>query len=201
MENETWEEIFEWEVEEDLDLANRLTTKSISINTDNNNNSDILNPDFSFSSSSSEESEDENYEFIETYKRPTFANILKGFPVMPNTKNLLPPQFTTSFPRKSLNNDTNNNQFTTTTARTANYPKTELSSSTESIYDNEKEKYRIQRRRREQKEITNMHDQRIYGQLLTAEEIEMALFLGEQEYANLEACRKAIKFKKKLKDK
>ncbi|CAG8493135.1 8849_t:CDS:1 [Ambispora gerdemannii] len=193
MENETWEEIFEWEVEEDLDLAGRLTIRSISINTDNNNNSDIFNPEFSFSSSSSEESEDEIYEFIETYKRPTYANILKGFPVTSNTKNLLPPQFTTSYPRKALNNETNNNQFTTTTSRTVNYPKTELSSSNESIYDNEKEKYRIQRRR-ERKEIAKIHDRRLYGQLLTAEEID-------KKYVNLKACRKAMKFRKKSKDK
>ncbi|CAG8556916.1 7422_t:CDS:1 [Ambispora leptoticha] len=189
MENEAWEEIFEWEVEEDLDLSSRLTIKSINISTDDNKNSDILSPEFSFTSSSSEESEDEVYEFIETHKRPTFANILKGFPVMPNTKNLLPPQFTTSFPRKTSNNETNNNQLTTTVA---NYPITEFSSSNELIY-NELETYQIQRQRK-QKEIAKIH-----------EEIEMALFRDEQEldekYANLKAYHKSMKYKKKLKDK
>ncbi|CAG8453053.1 3646_t:CDS:1 [Ambispora leptoticha] len=176
MENETWEEICEWEVEDDLDLASRLTIRSINLNTDNDNNIDMLNPGLSSSSSSSEESEDEIYEFVETYQRPTYANILKGFPVMTNNKNLSTPKLATS---SSCKTETNNNQLTTTTSRTVNYPTTEFSLSNESIYDKEKEKYRIQRRR-EQKEIAKTRDQRL---------------------AKLKVCQACRKARKKRKDK
>jgi len=60
MATEAWEEIREWEVEEDFELAQRITVHA------------IPNP-----ASSEDEGEGDEYQYIQTFKAPTYASAAK----------------------------------------------------------------------------------------------------------------------------
>lgn len=60
MATETWEEIREWEIEEDFDFAQRITVHA------------IPNP-----ASSEDEGDGDEYQFIQTFKAPTYAAAAK----------------------------------------------------------------------------------------------------------------------------
>ncbi|KAG9285536.1 hypothetical protein G9A89_006524 [Geosiphon pyriformis] len=197
---ETWEEIFDWDVEEDVEFAKRITITSIHPNlgkTFSTSSYDHLNEE---NNNEDDEEVENSYEYIETYQKATFSNILKssrwGPMVIPTEQNLYKNKSTSrrNIKTKIYPIPTINNSYS--------------SSSSSSSSSSEDEKYRINRRR-EQKEIAKLHDRRLYSQLLGDQEIQDAYFRGDkvqngnenESYLYLKACRKAMKDRKKLKGK
>ncbi|KAG9304942.1 hypothetical protein G9A89_003110 [Geosiphon pyriformis] len=220
METENWEEIGEWDVDEDVELAKRITVTSVNPNLGIGifsasaikaaNNGIVASNSINSAEDSDEmNEEDEVYEYIEAHKKATFANILKGNTRQSNkiTSSVLPTTTTTttttSKEKRKKQIFTNRKEDTGAEGLGDHECNCLEIGDPFSPTENEEKKSRSSRVR-ENIVIAKQHNRQLYGRLISKEDVEASLSRGDtnrnRQFVEMKAAKKAMKSKKRLKD-